>query len=38
MQACDTYTIEQMQVPSAVLMERAALAVTGVMEERLDAR
>ena len=35
MQACDTYTIEQMQVPSAVLMERAALAVTGVMEERL---
>ena len=29
MKALDAYTITQMQLPSAVLMERAALAVAG---------
>lgn len=34
MKACDTYTIQQMQVPSVVLMERAALAVKETVVER----
>ena len=33
MKACDVCTIHQMLVPSAVLMERAALAVKKVLVE-----
>ena len=33
MKALDAYTITQMQLPSAVLMERAALAVAGAVKQ-----
>lgn len=36
MKACDAFTIQKMQVPSAVLMERAALAVVDVLKEMCE--
>lgn len=37
MKACDAFTINQMEVPSMVLMERAALAVTAAIKNRFKA-
>ena len=36
MKACDRYTIDELGIPSAVLMERAALAIAGRVMEFLD--
>ena len=38
MRAYDTYTIESLGIPGAVLMERAALAVTDCVRERLEKK
>ena len=36
MQSIDRYTIQELKLPSMVLMERAALAVAKEVEERAD--
>ena len=35
MKYCDQYTIEAIGVPSLLLMERAALEMTGVLEDMI---